>query len=51
MAHVLVMGGKVDFISLLYCLFYYLIKWKLINILINYLIKNQNLFLIRKYVS
>ena len=32
-------------------LFYYLIKWKLINLLIIYLFKNQNLFLTRKYVS
>ena len=44
MARVLDMGGKVEYISQLYCLFYYLIKWKLINMLINYLIKNQIFF-------
>ena len=40
-------GGKANYLVKNIILFYCLIKWELIN----YLIKKQNLFLIRKYVS
>ena len=45
------LGGKANKLAYYIILFYYLIKWKLINLLINYLINDQNLFLTRKYVS
>ena len=45
------LGGKANKLAYYIILFYYLIKWKLINLLINYLINDQNLVLTRKYVS